>query len=244
MRLHVLSDLHLEHAPYAAAQTDADLVVLAGDIANGAAAIEWAREAFRVPVLFVPGNHEPFDGEFFAASAAIHRAAGASHVEVLDCGERIIDGVRFLGCTLWTDYSLAPEAGRAEIIEIARRLNPDYQVIRYGDRDFAPEDCIELHRTQREWLERRLAERFTGTTVVVTHFAPHRGSIAPAWAGHRANPGFVTDLSHLMGSAALWIHGHTHTYFDYAVSGTRVLCNPRGNPGEHTGFRADLVVEV
>ena len=47
-----------------------------------------------------------------------------------------------------------------------------------------------------------------------------------------------------MGRSALWIHGHTHTFFDYVVSGTRVVCNPRGYPGEPTGFVADFVVTV
>ncbi|MBI4291777.1 MAG: metallophosphoesterase [Betaproteobacteria bacterium] len=244
MRLHVLSDLHLERAPFTPGALDADMVVLAGDVHNGAAAIEWAKREFRVPVLFVAGNHEPFDGEFFAVSAAIHDAAAGTHVTVLDCGEIRREGVRFLGCTLWTDYSLAPEAERAAIVEIGRKLNPDYRLIRYGARPFAPEDSIALHRAQRDWLEQRLSEPFAGTTVVITHFAPHPGSIASAWAGHPANPGFVVDLEHLMGIPALWIHGHTHTFFDYTVSGTRILCNPRGNPDEKTGFRPDLVVEV
>lgn len=244
MRLLVLSDVHLERAPFTPPATDADMVVLAGDIHNGAAGIQWAKQAFRVPVLFVAGNHEPFEGEFFAVSAAIRDAAAGSCVEVLECGERRYEGVRFLGCTLWTDYSLAPEAQRAAVIEVGRKLNPDYRQIRYGARAFAPEDSIELHRAQRDWLERRLAEPFIGTTVVVTHFAPHPGSIGSAWTGHPANPGFVVNLEHLMGIPALWIHGHTHTFFDYAVSGTRILCNPRGNPDEKTGFRADLVVEV
>lgn len=244
MRLHVLSDVHLERSAFSPPATDADLVILAGDIHNGAGGIEWAKQTFRVPVLFVAGNHEPFDGEFFAVSAAIRRAARDSHVEVLDCGESRREGVRFLGCTLWTDYSLAPDAERAAIIETGRKLNPDYRQIRYGSRAFAPEDSIAICRAHRNWLEHRLSEPFAGTTVVITHFAPHAGSIAPAWAGHPANPGFIVDLEHLMGIPALWIHGHTHTFFDYSVSGTRILCNPRGNPEEKTGFRPDLVVEV
>ncbi len=244
MRIHVISDLHLERAPLAAAAVDADIVIAAGDLHNGAAGIEWLKSTYRVPVLFVSGNHEPFGADFFEVSEAIKDAANGSNVEVLDCGERAYGAVRFLGCTLWTDFSLVADTERATIIEIARKLNPDYRLIRYGARAFAPEDSIALHSRQRGWLEGKLAEPFAGHTVVITHFAPHPGSIAPAWAGHAANPGFVLNLEHLMGSASLWVHGHTHTFFDYRVSATRIVCNPRGNPGEKTGFCPGFVVDL
>jgi predicted phosphodiesterase len=244
VRLRILSDLHLEIWPIALPPADADLVILAGDIDNGAKGIEWASRSFAAPVLYVPGNHEPYDGDFRATQKAMRTAAQGTRVELIECGERVIAGVRFLGCTLWTDYSLAPEAERATAIEAARKINPDYQVIRSGERKFAPEDAIALHREHRAWLARALERPFAGTTVVVTHFAPHPGSIAPAYAGHPANPGFIVDLNSMMGRAPYWIHGHTHTFFDYFASGTRIMCNPRGYPGEPTGFVADFVVTI
>ena len=244
MRLRILSDLHLEIWPIELPPADADVVVLAGDIDNGAKGIEWARGAFDVPVIYVPGNHEPYDREFWATLEAMRTAARGTRVELLECGERVIAGVRFLGCALWTDYSLASEAVRAAVIEAARKINPDYHLIRNGERKFAPEDAIALHREHRAWLAQALERPFEGTTVVVTHFAPHPGSIAPAYAGHPANPGFVVDLDSMMGRSPLWIHGHTHTFFDYLASGTRIVCNPRGYPKEPTGFRADFVVTV
>jgi predicted phosphodiesterase len=243
VRIRVLSDLHLEVESFAPAEVPADVVVLAGDIDNGAAGVEWAERTFRAPVLYVAGNHEYYDHEFHEVNAAL-KVAATDRVRLLDCSEAISDDVRFLGCTLWTDYTLAAGPGRSEVIEQARAKNPDYATIRSGDRNFAPEDAIALCRGHRAWLERALSQPFTGRTVVITHFAPHPGSIAPAYAGHPANPGFVLDLSALMGKAALWIHGHTHTAFDYDVSGTRVVCNPRGYPGEPTGFRADWTVEI
>ena len=87
-------------------------------------------------------------------------------------------------------------------------------------------------------------QALSGGIDTFLHFAPHPRSIAPAYAGHPANPGFVLDLSALMGRAALWIHGHTHTAFDYEVSGTRVVCNPRGYTEESTGFDPRRVVQL
>jgi len=244
LRIRIYSDLHLEFAPFLSPPDDADVIVLAGDIDNGAAGIEWAAETFRRPVLYLAGNHEYYEGEFEAVQKVMGAAARRHSVELLDCSEAVLGGVRFLGCTLWTDYSLAPQEERSAVIESARKLNPDFQLIRYGSRAFAPEDAIALCARHRAWLVAALAAPFPGKTVVVTHFAPHPLSIAPAFAGHRANPGFVVDLEETMGSAELWIHGHTHTFFDYNVGRARVICNPRGYPGERTGFRPDLIVEI
>lgn len=244
MRIRVLSDLHLEVAPFDPPAVAADVVVLAGDIDNGAAGVEWAKRHFAGPVIFVAGNHEPFDAEFHATAAALRAAAAGSNVSVLDCGEAVLDGVRFLGCTLWSDFSLYGPAGGEVAIESLRRVAPDFRVIAFGERRFTTDDWLALHHSHRAWLEAQLAAPFAGPTVVVTHFLPHPGSIAPRFATHPLNPAFASDLEPLVARATLWIHGHTHAASDYLASGARVVCNPRGYPGEPTGFRPDLVVTV
>ena len=245
MRIRVLSDLHLEAAPFDPPAAPADVVVLAGDIHNGAAGVEWAKARFAAPVLYVAGNHEPYDGEFHATQAALREAATGSRVQILDCSETVIGGVRFLGCTLWTDFALCGEAGRKlahrEVRRLADRL-PRRSAGRTG-RSRSPIRPA-LHAAHRAWLTSRLLRPFAGVTVVITHHVPHPGSIAPKFANHPLNPAFVSNLENLMGRAQLWIHGHTHRAFDYTVRGTRVVCNPRGYADEETGFRADLVVEV
>lgn len=244
MRIRVLSDLHLEVAPFDPPAAAAEVVVLAGDIHNGAAGVEWARRHFAAPVIFVAGNHEPFDAEFHATATALRAAAAGSNVHVLDCGETVLGGVRFLGCTLWSDFALYGPAGREIALESLRRIAPDFRVIAFGGRRFTTDDWLALHHAHRAWLAARLAAPFAGPTVVVTHFLPHPGSIAPRFATHPLNPAFASDLGPLLARASLWIHGHTHAARDYRVEGARVVCNPRGYPGEPTGFRPDLVVTL
>ena len=106
----------------------------------------------------------------------------------------------------------------------------DFRLIRYGGRGrFLAKDARAIHLAQVRWLRIKLAEKFPGPTIVVTHHLPHRHSIHPRYEGSDLNPSFSSDLSDLMGpSALLWIHGHTHESFDYVVNGTRVVCKPRG----------------
>ena len=59
MKLQILSDLHIEFAPYEIVETDADVVILAGDIHLGDRGFKWAKENIRnKEVIYVLGNHE------------------------------------------------------------------------------------------------------------------------------------------------------------------------------------------
>ena len=62
MRIHVLSDLHFEFQKWRNAidvnEIEADVTVLAGDIAVGLEGVAWALKAFKRPVIYIMGNHE------------------------------------------------------------------------------------------------------------------------------------------------------------------------------------------
>ncbi|WP_273430614.1 hypothetical protein [Chitinibacter tainanensis] len=54
-----MSDLHIDDCGYKVTDVDADLIVLAGDIAEGRLGLDWARKQFRyAPGQYVSGNHE------------------------------------------------------------------------------------------------------------------------------------------------------------------------------------------
>ena len=106
MKLNVVSDLHLSQGGLPPPSVRADLVVLAGDVARPAQAVEWAK-SLDGPVLYVPGNHEFYGGTLPGTVRELKRLAEGSQVHVLDNEEFSFGPVRFLGCTLWTDFRLA-----------------------------------------------------------------------------------------------------------------------------------------
>lgn len=266
MKLHILSDLHLEFGGWDAPVTDADVIVLAGDIGSHTHGLDWAvaQPAFAgKPILYVAGNHEFYGAELLGLRKQIHLKAAdlqaAGHrIHVLDNAAMEIDGVRFLGATLWTDYRLFGDGEAwSYAMKQAKHGLTDHSVIFYVDRGetldsyamrsrlFLPEHAYRLNRTARNWLTQQLALPFTGKTVVITHHLPSRQSVAERFDADILSAAFASSLDSLVEQADLWIHGHTHDAFDYYLGKCRVVCNPKGYPREiGTGFRPDLVVTV
>ena len=253
MKLHILSDLHLSAAGFEVLETDADVIILAGDITRPKEAIAWA-SALTKPVLYVPGNHEFYGGSIASTAQEMKRLCRGSGIQVLDNDAVVMDGVRFLGATLWTDFQLFGEGKeRDEAVSQALSFIRDFSRIQMDDASgalFTPAlSAVEFMR-HATWLEAQLAEPFAGKTVVITHHAPSPRSIHPRFAGSPFNACFVSDAERLINSqqVALWIHGHTHDSFDYVVNGTRVVCNPRGyaknGVNENPKFDPALVIEV
>ena len=253
MKLNILSDLHLSVGGMDRPRNDADVVVLAGDIARPRESAAWAL-GFDRPVLYVLGNHEFYGGSLDRTADELRRLCAGSDVHVLDDDEIVIDGVRFLGSTLWSDFRLFGDGdARGASMAAARHFMRDFSRIRTNGPMrplFTPEDSAALFERHADWLERRLGSPHDGPTVVITHHAPSRRSIHPRYAGLLLNACFVSDAEHLVNGEReqLWIHGHTHDSFDYVVGGTRVICNPRGyaknGVNENPYFDPDLIVEV
>jgi predicted phosphodiesterase len=253
VKLNVLSDLHLSLAALPPPQSDAEIVILAGDVARPAEAIAWARE-LRKPVLYVPGNHEFYGGSVAGTREALQRLARGTNVRILDDAEVVCGGVRFLGSTLWTDFLLFGDGDpREAAMREGQRFMRDFTRIRLRDDSpspFTPADAAALFDVHARWLASRLAGACPAPTVVITHHAPSPRSIHPRFAGSPINACFVSNAEHLLDGnrVRLWIHGHTHDSFDYFVNGTRVVCNPRGyaknGVNENAGFDANFCVDV
>jgi predicted phosphodiesterase len=257
-RIRVLSDLHIEFGGLELPAVEADVAVLAGDVHVGIESARWSfamAERLGIPVVLVAGNHEHYGGSrdpeiSLARTITEFRAAAAARDGRLVFLERqsvVVAGVRFVGCTLWTDFELFGDP--AEAMAHARNAMTDFQVInRAPGVRFTPNDARSEFMAARDFLEAELAKPWSGPTVVVTHHLPSARSVPPRFRDDPLTPAYASHLDALVerSSAALWAHGHTHGSADYAIGATRVVCNPRGYVGYELNRRFDpsMVVTV
>lgn len=259
MKLRVLSDLHLEFAPWKYESKGEDLVVLSGDICSTSKE-GWARrnkllESIAAPVLMTLGNHEYYGTVATREDTAARHMEAISkypHVKLLDPGAVDMNGIRFIGATLWTDFLMCsnPELLKARVDTAVN----DFLWMRASKSDLARTgprahpgitsgDMLAWHVQERLFIERSLKD--CSKAVVITHFMPHPRSVAKQYEGNILNGYFGSDLSSLFKSPIkLWIHGHTHTACDYEADGVRVVANPRGYPGEKSHYVSDKIIEV
>lgn len=270
LNLQIASDLHLEFLQrrfpgQTLVEPDplADVLVLAGDIANDCDAIELFAD-WPVPVVYVMGNHEFYGCNITRVRAEAKKLCAGTSVTVLDNDsvtlEQLVQQprfaalrerarahpVRFVGCTLWTDYKLFEPLVPAVMAKAAaeRGLN-DHRCINQDGVLFSAGHALSEHLRSRAWLADELAKPFDGRTVVVSHHGPHRNSVHPRYADSVVSAAFVSELPELLDSADLWVHGHVHDSFDYTVGSCRVVANPAGYVrNRHTADRmADLQLE-
>ncbi len=248
VRLHLLGDLHLEFRAYDEPSPEADVVVLAGDVATGLRGIPWARSRWpETPVVYVAGNHEYYGDAVPRLTEKLRWQAEQRGIHFLENESVEIGGVRFLGCTLWTDFLLGGDDARARAA--AAQVMADYRKIRLSPeyRRVRPEDTAGWHARSRRWLEEQVRAGATAGAVVVTHHAPSLRSVPPEYRADPVTAAFASGLDELVerSGAAVWVHGHTHHCVDYAIGGTRVLANQRGYPDEGvTAFDPALVIDV
>lgn len=234
MKAQLASDLHLDQLQryfprerLILPAAGADALILAGDIAHGTLGIDLFKD-WPVPVLYLAGNHEFYGSELEQTRRDLQSSAANHNMNYLDNSSVQMNGIRFLGATLWTDYLLFPQWSQEQLMLAAQDVLRDHHVIRYGSESFTPAAALAEHCRSRQWLEQQLDTPFDGKTVVITHHAPHPLSIHPRHAHDPITAAFVSNLEALVRKADYWFHGHVHDSFDYSVGKCRVVVNPRG----------------
>ena len=244
MRIQVLSDLHLEHGGFVPEHHPAaDIIVLAADLAPYTEGlVEQFREhwASAPHILYVLANHEFYGTEIDEARARLAEECAGAGIHLLDPGMIQIEGIRFIGATLWTDLLLEGKADEIGAhMRVSREISDFGGAIQHRGRDFTTGESVERHRADRAFIERELmeTERAGERAVVITHQAPSPRSIRPRYEGDPFNCAFASDLDRLIErhQPALWIHGHMHDPVDEQLGRTQLVANPAGYAYEEKG---------
>jgi predicted phosphodiesterase len=245
MRVQVLSDVHVEYMPDHGRRlidsldpTGVDVLVLAGDVGDldtfGDALVRYCRRYAGATVVHVLGNHEYYGGGTEdARKVALEVAARCPNYRLLDDGVLDMDGVRFVGSTLW--FRDAPGnwllRGRRSEFRDIRGFDPWV----YGQNAASETFLTDQLQTGR-------------VDVAVTHYLPSARCIAPKYRDSKLNHLVMSPVADEVPPdylPQLWIYGHSHEPGDAVHHGCRFLSNARGYPGEQrASFCERLVVEV
>lgn len=250
-----------------------DLIILAGDIglvscflktsdakddsADRLGQLFTHLSSLNKPVLFVLGNHEYYHSQLFGdLNEAFNRrldVAGLHNIHLLNPGVFTLNGIHFLGATLWTDlvgpHTLLsdqrhprPELKHQAREQYSQRLQADgsfndlNQISLPQGKALTPDALFAAHEQDRRWLHTQMDALDEAPIVVITHHAPsfarysQRGPMTGFW--HKPAVQAATYASEMetwdFYQPLAWIHGHLHESLDYMIGSTRVVCNPRG----------------
>lgn len=239
MKYHYISDVHLDFnarhiqdfIPAVMQQgwvPSENTLIVAGDISphvNQSVLFLTHSATFFKDVLFVLGNHDYMDTGLQGTRKAYTTAlelVNLPNLHWLDNSEVILEGVRFVGGTMWTDYYSSNELQMSN----CKRFMPELKC-------FPINGVIQENRVFEDFVGKISKEVKTLPTVCITHHLPSDECIDSKYNSSPINGGFSNRVpDDIIGAFDIWIHGHTHTEVNLNIEGTNVVANPAGYPGE------------
>lgn len=259
MEYRVFSDLHLDKQDFCLSRLVSPEdkkrgLIIAGDIctllevAIFNETLDYFARHFKF-VIYVMGNHEYSFQNLFKAPqlvSEIIQRLNHQNIFVLNNQSLVLEGVLFLGSTLWTDLSQYKQ-------QLIRKPHEKIKPF-FSDSSTMPSplECFTLlntlHQEQREWLfaELRKENATIKAKVVISHHAPSFNSTHPEFAKASDDYFYASDLENDIKKSkpTVWIHGHTHCFCNYQIGKTQILSNPLGLPRENTGFRKNCIIDL
>jgi UDP-2,3-diacylglucosamine pyrophosphatase LpxH len=248
VKIQVVSDMHFEMFPRRSDDLDRFYERLTGGVKKSGAILciagdlgvlhrpeTWIEplkilaRRFRAVVL-VAGNHEFYGNCMLGQEKRLAKVFDLpANVHFLFNSMAMIDGVQYIGGTLWTSFY---SRGAVVMGYAASRIN-DFRLISHKDGStLTPDQTVDMHQVCKKYIFRqiRAAKARSEKTVVLTHHCISPKSVHLQYAGNPLNAAFFTDLTEeiTLNGPDLWVHGHTHNSFDYMLGSTRVVCNPFG----------------
>lgn len=261
MKIRLASDIHLEFFKHNKLKSnlfnkiipvmDSDketVLVLAGDIHVGVKALGFVTEMcerFKA-VIYVPGNHEYYRHNINEVDDELSKW-DIPNFHFLNPGTASIDGVKFVGATVWTDM----RNGDPMVTSEAQFSMNDFRQIYFYDdheryKNFVPSHWLNLNRMHMDFFKNNISEN----CVVVSHHAPSMRSVAQKFKNRDTllNHAYASNLDKFIfkSKPKLWLHGHVHNNNDYHIGDSRIVSNPYGyhNYEINDDYDPSLVLEI
>jgi Icc-related predicted phosphoesterase len=235
------SDLHTNFYPNGGktvieslCNTNVDVLVVAGDLSiikGNLLQTNIKQLCNKFPeVVYVAGNHSYYYNTFsYVDDILANLDSKIKNFTWLNNTRVNIAGQSFIGATLWFSNNTS--------VQKYKHLLNDYNCIL----NFEPE----IYNRNQETIE-FFRDNIQEGDILVTHHMPSSKCIAPIYKDSVANCFFFSDLDGIICSTkpALGLYGHTHFNNDFVLHSTRLLCNPRGYPGQNPMFSESLIITV
>ena len=269
MKIRLISDIHLDAnqgwiLPHMEDEKD-QVLVIAGDIGNFRAHAKGRQHYFYEDVverfkkvIAVLGNHDYYGGNIIDALQQYRTDFYALGIELLERDRLYIDGVEFVGTTLWTDFRLGMDYDKAQT------YMRDYEAIYEGEyRRVIPETIHGINKENIAFLKHAEALRANfranytphlhiteeggiaeDKRVLITHHLPTQEFMHPRWAGNELNGAYIASVPHdILRGFDLCVFGHTHDFINREAPITRHACNPKGYGNyEMTNFNPEFIL--
>ena len=264
-----INDLHLEfdrnfnhrwlkkkperHEIYEPAPLDTDkdtILGIAGDIDVMKHTIKFLKKMSHrfKSVVAVLGNHDYWRRDFTNQASIIQEELaqeGYDNVHLLNRDSVVIDGYRFIGATLWTDFN----KGDNLLMSQASTLMNDYKFLRKDQytRRVKTHDILSEHIKDTKFIFDFAQNE--EPMIVLSHHAPSFKSIDFSRYGNGPiNHLYATEFGNEIAYSnfLIWHHGHIHTSQLYTIHETTVICNPRGYFGYqmNDNFNDQLLIKL
>lgn len=232
----IMSDLHLEHGN----KIDIPVIdgvkflILAGDIGSNQSHLEFIKDcASKYTVIYVLGNHE-FYGFSLKEVRDFWKSVKIDNFYFLDNSSVIIDGIEFIGSTLWVDFN---RKDPRTMMNAATEIGDFRKIInKTADEYISADEVYAEFETAYSYLKDVIYEDNGLVKVLVTHYAFSHQSVHPSYRQRESdmqmNHYFTSNLDYFVGNSLVkWaFHGHMHSSSDYMLGDVHVVCEPVGYP--------------
>lgn len=237
LRVSFISDIHLSEKNKLISKdlvklrkSNVDVLLILGDISSDPS--DWneflqiIRKYFSVgPVLFLMGNHEYYSHDINTATKEYAQAIqNDNDAYILDNSNIIINGVNFIGSTLWSSFELGKDMSVAEKQVFA------FKRVKNGDRYITKNEILEIHRQSLIFIQNSIQNSTFECNIVMTHYAPIIIKNLKKLSGFELDGAQCSPLENFIikNKPQYWLYGHIHEPSKKVVGETILMNNAFG----------------